>query len=163
MRKSLALTIMASLLTLSPVCAQTEDEEANVITEQPEGKLIDNMLLSYRGYNCLGAPVYELQNAGIANIVEGTDGNIYINNLFDYEVFAKSWVKATRGEGDTIVIQRQLVHTNLYNGELEKLWITKYRTWTEDEVNPQTGKPRCSPAATTTTADSTTTPCRPTA
>ena len=142
MRKSLALTIMASLLTLSPVCAQTEDEEANVITEQPEGKLIDNMLLSYRGYNCLGAPVYELQNAGIANIVEGTDGNIYINNLFDYEVFAKSWVKATRGEGDTIVIQRQLVHTNLYNGELEKLWITKYRTWTEDEVNPQTGKTR---------------------
>lgn len=140
MRKSLALTIMASLLALSPVCAQTEDEEVNVITEQPAGKLVENMLLTYRGYNCLGSPLYEIQSAGIANIVEGDDGNIYINNLFDYEVFAKSWVKATRGEGDTIIIKRQLVHTNLYNGQLEKLWITKYKTWTEDQVNERTGK-----------------------
>lgn len=131
---------MASLLALSPVSAQTEEEDVNVITEQPAGKLIDNMLLSYRGYNCLGSPAWEIQNAGIASIVEGDDGNIYINNLFDYEVFAKSWVKATRGEGDTIVIKRQLVHTNMYNGQLEKLWITKYRSWTEEEVNEQTGK-----------------------
>ena len=131
---------MASMFVLTPVCAQTDDEEAYVITEQPEGRLIDNMILSYRGYNNQGSSTYGVQDAGIAKIVEGTDGNIYINNIFDYEVFANSWVQATRGEGDTIVIKRQLVHTNPYQGQLEKLWIAKYRSWTEEVLNEQTGK-----------------------
>lgn len=136
--KKLLLTMMTALLMTMPAVA--EDQKA--ITEQPEGKLIDNMVLSFKGYKNIGSPTYLVEEARIAKIVEGTDGCIYIYNLFDYDTF-KSWVKATRGDGDTIVIKRQLVHTNPQSsGTTELLYVAKYKTWLEDEPDPKTGQMR---------------------
>jgi hypothetical protein len=122
MMNKLLLTMMTLLLTT--VSAAAQDYE--VITEQPDGKLIDNMVLSFKGFKNIGSPTYLVEEARIAKVVEGTDGCIYIYNLFDYDTF-KSWVKATRGEGDTIVIKRQLVLTNPQSsGTTELLYVAKY-------------------------------------
>ena len=138
MMNKLLLTMMTLLLTT--VSAAAQDYE--VITEQPEGKLIDNMVLSFKGYKNIGSPTYLVEEARIAKVVEGTDGCIYIYNLFDYDTF-KSWVKATRGEGDTIVIKRQLVHTNPQSsGTTELLYVAKFKTWLQDELDPKTGQTR---------------------
>ena len=134
----LLLTMMTLLLTT--VSAAAQDYE--VITEQPDGKLIDNMVLSFKGFKNIGSPTYLVEEARIAKVVEGTDGCIYIYNLFDYDTF-KSWVKATRGEGDTIVIKRQLVLTNPQSsGTTELLYVAKYKTWTEPVVDGKTGQTR---------------------
>lgn len=137
MKRLLLTTITALLMTMS---ATAQDQKA--ITEQPEGKLIDNMVLSFKGYKNIGSATYLVEEARIAKVVEGTDGCIYIYNLFNYDTF-KSWVKATRGEGDTIVIKRQLVHTNPQSsGTTELLYVAKYKTWLQPELDEKTGQMR---------------------
>lgn len=85
-------------------------DASTIIRAQPEGTLLNNMIASYGGYtrNWLYGLMDVTTDGGVGKIVEGADGNIYIYNL-PTNLSADSWVKAERGEGDTIVIHRQLI------------------------------------------------------
>lgn len=113
--------------------------DGEVITEQPAGRLYDNMLLSYEGYltGYFGME-YKVEESAVSKIVEGDDGCIYA-----YEMIGEtmgSWVRMTRAEGDTVVIERQLVAKMEWNGEPDLYYITRYDTWIQEEQNQETGE-----------------------
>lgn len=79
------------------------------IEEQPEGTAYE-LFASYSGlfYNWLYGWTDATTDAGKMTIVEGTDGNIYIQGLTPYAgLDVYYWVKAERAEGDTVVIRQQ--------------------------------------------------------
>lgn len=97
-----------------------------IIRDQPEGKLLDNMITSYGGYtrNWLYGLMDVTTDGGVGKIVEGNDGNIYIYNL-PTNLSADSWVKAERGSGDTIIIHRQLIDQREGSDAIYDYYLTK--------------------------------------
>lgn len=111
-------------------------DESTIIWEQPAGKLINNLMASYGAYgrNWLYGIIDVSTNGGMAQIVEGDDGNVYIYNLPTY-LSAGSWVKAERAEGDTIVIHRQLIDQREGSSGVYDYYITKVVwEWTDEEA-----------------------------
>lgn len=96
------------------------------IMEQPEGRLIGNMVASYGGYtrNWLYGLMDVSTDGGMGRIVEGTDGCIYIYNL-PTGLNAGSWVKAERAEGDTIIIRRQQIDQRTGSGQTYDYYLTR--------------------------------------
>ena len=108
--------------------------ENGPIYDEPEGKKYGE-IVSYEGYvySFFGAS-YVLESAGAATIIEGTDGNIYINNLIPgYD----SWVKAERGEGDTITVKRQMIVLSDYDGDPDEYYVAKMEQYTFEEDGEQ--------------------------
>lgn len=97
-----------------------------IIRDQPEGKLLDNMITSYGGYtrNWLYGLMDVTTDGGVGKIVEGNDGNIYIYNL-PTNLSADSWVKAERASGDTIIIHRQLIDQREGSDAIYDYYLTK--------------------------------------
>lgn len=75
----------------------------DIITKQPEGKLHDMMSKYAEGYIWYGQVVSLFDDGMVSKYVEGTDGNVYIYSpIMGYPT--KSWIKATRADGDTLVV-----------------------------------------------------------
>ncbi len=112
-----------------------------IIREQPAGQLIDNLVAGYGAYgrNWLYGIMDVSSDGGMAKIVEGEDGNVYIYNLPTY-LAAESWVKAERAEGDTIVIHRQLIDQREGSSGVYDYYITKVVwEWTDEEAGEGRG------------------------
>lgn len=120
--------------------ARVNADAGTIIRNQPEGKLLDNMIASYGGYtrNWLYGLMDVTTDGGVGKVVEGTDGNIYIYNL-PTNLSAESWVKAERGEGDTIVIHRQLIDQREGSDAVYDYYLTKL-VW--EYTNEATGEGR---------------------
>lgn len=101
-------------------------DASTIIRQQPAGTLLDNMITSYGGYtrNWIYGLMDVTTDGGVGKIVEGEDGNIYIFNL-PTNLSADSWVKAERGEGDTIVIHRQLIDQREGSDAVYDYYLTK--------------------------------------
>jgi len=83
--------------------------KAEGLTAQPEGTAYD-LLAAYSGlyYNWYYGWQDGSTDNGRLQLVEGTDGNIYIKGLTPNAGLDEYyWVKAVKGEGDTIVIAQQ--------------------------------------------------------
>jgi len=95
---------------------QAPRRAANIIVDQPEGKLY-NMVYScsYYGYNWLMGLYNGETDASVGEVVEGTDGNLYIHNLVT-ELYTEDgyWVKAEKVEGDNYVIHEQPIYVDVY-------------------------------------------------
>ena len=96
------------------------------IVDQPEGKLYEHLIVKSGalGYSWLSDYYDASTDAAFANIVEGTDGNLYIQNmLFIYEDANKYWVKAEAQPDGSYLIRKQLVgagdNSNYYISVLE--------------------------------------------
>ena len=111
-----------------------------IIRDQPEGKLLDNMITSYGGYtrNWLYGLMDVTTDGGVGKIVEGNDGNIYIYNL-PTNLSADSWVKAERANGDTIVIHRQLIDQREGSDAIYDYYLTKL-VWVYTDTATGEGK-----------------------
>ena len=122
------LTKMSQLNTsqLFSNARQVPLKAPGVITEQPAGKLCDNLIVSSNAFlnNWLYGIIDASTDAGVGKIVEGNDGNIYIYNL-PTTLNAGSWVKAERAEGDTVVIKKQLIDQRQGSEALYNYYITK--------------------------------------
>ena len=101
-------------------------DASTIIRQQPAGTLLDNMITSYGGYtrNWIYGLMDVTTDGGVGKIVEGEDGNIYIFNL-PTNLSADSWVKAERGDGDTIVIHRQLIDQREGSDAVYDYYLTK--------------------------------------
>lgn len=107
----------------------TSRAKAAGIVDQPEGTVYDGLVYSYEGigYNWLDDTFYGTSSAnGTATIVEGTDGNIYIKGLMPtLYVDEAYWLKATKGEKDTIIIKPQVAGIYEWsNGTVTEYTIT---------------------------------------
>lgn len=80
------------------------------IVEQPEGKLYANLVANFEGlaYSWLSGFYSTTTDVGAITVVEGTDGNLYIQNLvpalYDDVYY---WIKAEHVSGDNYVIHKQ--------------------------------------------------------
>ena len=111
-------------------------DASTILFEQPEGTLYDNLVASYGGYsmNWLYGLMDVSTDGGMAKIVDGADGNVYIYNL-PTSLNAGSWVKAERAEGDTLVIHRQLIDQREGNDAVYDYYITKLVwEWVDEEA-----------------------------
>ena len=101
---------------------------AGIIIDQPEGTY-HNMKYasSYFGYSLFGQynGVYD---EALGEVVEGTDGCLYIHNLLtEFSTEEGYWVKAEKVEGvaDTYVIHEQPIYVEDYYGTLYTYYIMK--------------------------------------
>ena len=93
---------------------------AEIIIDQPAGTL-HQMVYSANSYayNWLIGYYVTTYSARIGEVVEGTDGNIYIHNLLtDLNTDEGYWVKAEKAQGDTIVIHEQPIWEENYYGTI---------------------------------------------
>ncbi len=106
------------LMQTQTVAAKTKAPRRAGIEEQPEGTAYE-LFASYSGlfYNWLYGWTDATTDAGKMTIVEGTDGNIYIQGLTpNAGLDVYYWVKAERAEGDTVVIRQQPTGYYVYGG-----------------------------------------------
>ncbi len=100
--------------------AKASASRAAAITRQPAGTLYANVMASYAGlaYSWLGGFYDSSSDASAMDIVEGTDGNIYIRGLApELSTTRDYWVKA-EPDGEGYVIKRQPI------GEYEGYYST---------------------------------------
>ncbi|MGN0205667.1 MAG: hypothetical protein ACI4BC_00345 [Muribaculaceae bacterium] len=98
-----------------------------IITEQPEGKVYDNLVVSQNAiaYNPAIGYYDGSTDCSFGTVVEGNDGYIYIKDIAP-DAYMGSWVKAQKCENDTIVIHRQLIGSYDYgNGIIGELFVCK--------------------------------------
>lgn len=103
-----------------------------IITEQPQGKLIDNMYRSSKafvkkGWTGVEAGKYE----GLTSkIVEATDGSLYVYNPLS-GLDSKSWMKLEKvSEGKYKATFPQAIYKDNYGGDDEDESISKERIFT---------------------------------
>ena len=105
--------------------------EGAISTEDtPEGKLVDGLIASYNGiaYSWLGGFYDSSSEGSVAKIVEGTDGNLYIQGLtptlYDDDYF---WIKAEKGEGENeYIVHKQVAGIYYYyTGDTEEDYVTR--------------------------------------
>ncbi len=92
---------------------------SGVIIDQPEGKLYDEVFShSFIASSLFGT--FMGQNPGaIGEVVEGTDGCLYIHNLLSQlQTTEGYWVKAEKVEGDRYVIHEQPIWEEDYYGDI---------------------------------------------
>jgi len=101
--------------------------KADIIYDQPEGTLHSMVYASNSyAYNWLIGYYSQSYTDRLGQVVEGTDGCIYIHNLIaDLSTENGYWVKAERAQGDTIVIHEQPIWDEVYDGEVYTHSITK--------------------------------------
>ena len=102
---------------------------AGIITEQPAGTY-HNMVYacSYLGYSWLGGVYGGEHTDAFSDVVEGTDGCLYIHNILTEFITDEGyWVKAEKvaGEADTYVIHQQPIYVEEYWGETYTYSIMK--------------------------------------
>ena len=102
---------------------------AGVIIDQPAGTY-HNMAYacSYFGYSWIGGQYAGEYSDALGEVVEGTDGCLYIHNLLtEMSTEEGYWVKAEKvnGEADTYVIHEQPIYVENYYGELYTYSIMK--------------------------------------
>ena len=113
--------------------------ESGIIIDQPAGTL-HQMVYSTNSYayNWLFGYYVTSYSDRIGEVVEGTDGNIYIHNLLtDATNDPGYWVKAEKAQGDTIVIHQQPIWEEEYEGEIYTYDIQRI-----DFVNGETVMPK---------------------
>jgi len=102
---------------------------AGIITEQPAGTYYNmNYATSYYGYSFLYGLYAGSYTAALGEVVEGTDGCLYIHNLLT-ELYTEEgyWVKAEKvsGQADTYVIHEQPIYAEEYEGTVYTYYIKK--------------------------------------
>lgn len=114
----IALTEKAGL-RLAESIRKAEDAGMELIKEQPEGKVI-SMSREARVSTVVHTPqgtvpeVNYLANL-ISEIVEGTDGNLYIKNPFTY-YRTGTYIKAVKGEGNQYIVHTPQLVLEQQNG-----------------------------------------------
>lgn len=114
-----------------PAAKKTVRRAASIITEQPEG-IYHNMVYgcSYYGYNWLYGYYDGTYSAALGEVVEGTDGCLYIHNMLtEFYTEEGYWVKAEKvdDEADTYVIHEQPIYVEDYYGTLYTYSIMKVK------------------------------------
>ena len=115
-----------------------------IITKQPQGTLYDHLLASCVGYENYYLTYYSISSivtCRIASIVEADNGTVYIQNLLP-TFPVNTWVKAERGQGDTLIVKQQEVYD--YRNEKYSVCRMKYTgdethtfpTYEKDAENP---------------------------
>lgn len=108
--------------SFSPIASQPQKEMAvaaqassNIITQQPNGVLHEQLYRSFcymipYQFPKVNGNTYDDYASGLeGKYVEGTDGNVYIYEALTYPTNG-AWVKATRGEGDTLLVKKQPIY-----------------------------------------------------
>jgi len=133
-QKQQSLRQQASKNQLKPrqqAAKKTSRRAANIITEQPAGTY-HNMVYgcSYFGYSWLTGFYNGTYTAAFGEVVEGTDGCLYIHNLLT-EMYTEEgyWVKAEKvdGQADTYVIHEQPIYEEDYYGTIYTYSIMKVK------------------------------------
>ncbi|MBP5385842.1 MAG: thioredoxin family protein [Prevotella sp.] len=108
--------------------AKARKANSGIIIDQPEGKYYDMVLSTWYYVSSLfGASMGENSGA-IGEVVEGTDGYIYIHNLITELATEEGfWVKAEKLGGDTIVIHEQPIWDEDYYGTIYTHSIMKLK------------------------------------
>lgn len=101
---------------------------AGVIIDQPAGTYqIMKYASNYFGYSLFG-PYSGTYDEALGELVEGTDGCLYLHNLLTEMATEEGyWVKAEKVEGkaDTYVIHKQPIYVEEYYGALYTYYIQK--------------------------------------
>lgn len=99
--------------------AKSRKADSGIITDQPEGKLYDVVFNHFFLTSSLFGS-YMGQNPGaIGEVVEGTDGCLYIHNLLaELQTTEDYWVKAEKVSGDQYVIHEQPIWEEDYYGTI---------------------------------------------
>lgn len=110
---------------------------AGIIIDQPAGTYYNlNYATSYMGYSLFG--LYDgTYDAALGEVVEGTDGCLYIHNLLtEFRTEEGYWVKAEKvdGQADTYVIHEQPIYVEDYYGTLYTYFIMKCTLTSGGEV-----------------------------
>ena len=102
---------------------------AGIITDQPAGTYYNMVYAcSYFGYSWLGGLYNGEHSDAFSEVVEGTDGCLYIHNMLtELKTEEGYWVKAEKveGEADTYVIHEQPIYVEEYWGETYTYSIMK--------------------------------------
>ena len=94
----------------APAKAPRRIGEEYGVVDQPAGKLYANLVANFEGlaYSWFGGFYDTSTDVGVISVVEGTDGNLYIQNLVSAlydDVYY--WIKAEPAGGDKYVIHKQ--------------------------------------------------------
>lgn len=102
---TLAATLIATAATAQNAKSLHQAENAqDIITEQPAGTLLKGLYVHNEGYIKQLSTIYSHIEDGTAkDVVLGSDGNVYFKNPVQ-NLNTNSWMKATRGTGDTLVV-----------------------------------------------------------
>lgn len=117
--------------------AQRVDLPTEIIRNQPEGTLHKGMYRVSKGYYAFWGYILYSETYGMAtDVVTTDDGSLYFQNPFS-TFLTNTWVKGTKGEGDTINVQfPQLVYSEGgYDYYAWKMFLTYYE---EDGASYQT-------------------------
>lgn len=118
--------------------AKVRKDDVNVITEQPEGKYYDMVLSTWYYASTMFGTVLSQNSGYIGDVVEGTDGCIYIRNLItELATDEDYWVKAEKLSGDTIVIHEQPIWVEDYYGDIYIHYIKKLLVEGNQLVEPE--------------------------
>lgn len=136
MKKTL-LSVCLAALSLTSVSAQDEKP----ITQTPKGEVFD-LYRTSTGYSAMfgNARPYKAHGEW-TRMVFGEDGAVWLENPIS-SLYAKSWIKGYKAEGDTIAFDLpQVIYEETYNdktsyGKLYKMLVEetdKYGTYVKDE------------------------------
>lgn len=107
--------------------AKADDLPTEVITEQPTGTLMKNLNRYAFGYmQFYGYTFYTEMDGYTSDVVKSDDGKtIYIKDPFS-TIITDSWIKGTKGEGDTIEVKLpQLVFEEVDEGKTYRYYAYK--------------------------------------
>ena len=112
---------------------------AGIIVDQPAGTYYNmNYATAYMGYSLFG--LYDgTYDAALGEVVEGSDGNLYIHNMLtEFSTPEGYWVKAEKvdGEADTYVIHEQPIYVENYYGTYYTYSIMKVSVNADGQVVP---------------------------
>jgi hypothetical protein len=80
-------------------------KKADIITDQPDGTLLDNLYRMGDSYYVFwGYLLAQHVDGAIGTLVEGTDGNLYMKSPFS-QFPSTGWLTAEKGTGDTVVVK----------------------------------------------------------
>jgi hypothetical protein len=80
-------------------------KKADIITDQPDGTLLDNLYRMGDSYYVFsGYLVAQHVDGAIGTLVEGSDGNLYMKSPFS-QFPSTGWLTAEKGTGDTVVVK----------------------------------------------------------
>lgn len=108
--------------------AKARKASSGIIVDQPEGKYYDMVFSSWYYFSSLFGASMGQNSGAIGEVVEGTDGYIYIHNLItELDTEEGFWVKAEKLGGDTIVIHEQPIWDEDYYGTIYTHSIMKLK------------------------------------
>lgn len=103
----------------------TREDQMEMITEQPEGTLLENMTRYATGYYSFYGWVISSATDGYVCDVVVSDDAVYIKDPIS-SVATDTWMKADKGNGDTLVVNLpQYVFSEEYDGDVYDYYLYK--------------------------------------